>query len=196
MYLEAWARHAASADRSRQRMRRIGHTPNGRKLWTEEEDALCLEYGHDYKLLAVHIPDRSYAALRARCGHLGIRPKRRIVSARERTLLRRLYPRATTAELREAFPGRSLVRIQQIARYYGFKRCRAQLTTTGFPVIDEIRQRCHQLNYSMVDLDNIARTKKYFQKACWFNRQTPNPLYVLRAVEALGGKMTVEWDEL
>jgi hypothetical protein len=44
----------------------------------------------------------------------------------------------------------------------------------------------------MVDLDAMAGTKKYFQKAVWINGHL-NRKAMLRAVEALGGEISVQW---
>jgi len=62
---------------------------------------------------------------------------------------------------------------------------------TGYPLIDAIRERTFELNLSMVDLDAMAHTGRYFQTSSWhsgnFNRK-----FVLRAVEVLGGEVSVQ----
>lgn len=196
MYLKEFTRHSISAARSRQRLRFLGVTPKGHRLWTPEEDEICRKYGHDYSILGARLPHRTYKALRARCQRLGIRPKRKRISAKQLSTLRRLYPSATKAELLDAFPGYTLRELHDLASYYGLKRRVRAFASTGFPIIDAVRERARELNYSMPDVDEIAGTGKYFQKAGWFNHTRPNFVYVSRAVEALGGTLVTVWDEL
>jgi hypothetical protein len=46
----------------------------------------------------------------------------------------------------------------------------------------------------MVEVDAMARTKKYFQKGRWWSTGTVSRKALIRAVEALDGKLRVEWD--
>lgn len=195
MYLSDYSRHANSADRARRRIFRHGVTPRGAKVWTAEEDTLCRKHGDNYKLLMELLPHRTYLALRARCQSLGLRPKRQYCSGAELLRVRRLYPRATHEELLAAFPHRKLDHLRKLARYHGIYRAKSKLISTGFPIIDAVRNRCAELNYSMGDLDAIAQSKCYFRKGNWRNSQTPNYGHVCRAIEALGGKLTVDWGE-
>ncbi len=52
MYLSDYSQNAARAQQARRRIRYLGTTPNGNKLWTPKEDELCQEYGSDYAVLA------------------------------------------------------------------------------------------------------------------------------------------------
>ncbi|YBV98580.1 hypothetical protein M1D80_14225 [Phyllobacteriaceae bacterium JZ32] len=57
---------------------------------------------------------------------------------------------------------------------------------------DAIRARCFELRYSMVDLDAIAKTKSYFQKANW-HATGLNYKAVCKAIDALDEELTVRW---
>lgn len=192
MYLTDLMRGADSAERTRRRNRYRGATPKGDKLWTPAEEELCRKHGDDYVILQQKLPHRSYSALRYRCILLGLRPKRKQLTARELSLMRRLVPTASPEQLRDAFPDRSVAQIRQAGRYHGIRSRRRPLTEVGIPAIDAIRQRCFELRYSMVDLDEIAKTKTYFHKAGWHS-QGVNYEAIGRAVAALDGELCVRW---
>jgi hypothetical protein len=191
MYLNDYTRHAQSADRSRRRMRYRGVTPNGHRLWTPKEDETCRKHGNDYRILQTKLPHRSYEALKQRCRLLGLCPQRQMVTAREVSLLRRLGA-ASVDELRAAFPTRTLSQLNHLRRYHGVPARRRQFSPTGFPIIDSVRSRCFELNYSMSDLDQLAKSNSYFQRAGWL-RGNINYRAIGRAVAALDGDLTVRW---
>jgi hypothetical protein len=91
-----------------------------------------------------------------------------------------------------AFPGMSWRQIAAKARHIGVRRMRRKLNATGHPLIDMIRDRAFDLRLSMVDLDAMAGTKRYFQKSSWCNGR-PNRKALLQAVEALGGEVSIRW---
>ena len=187
------ARGAASSYRARERMARTGRTPKGHWLWTKKEDDIVRALYPDYKALRRKLRRRTYSAVKNRARTLNVVKRRRMWLASEVSRLRRLYPRATQEELMQAFPGMTWRRIAYKARHVGIRRARRKLVITGHPLIDTIRDRAQNLNLSMVDIDEIAGTKRYFQKAAWCNGNF-NRKAVLRAVEALGGEVSVHWD--
>jgi hypothetical protein len=99
---------------------------------------------------------------------------------------------STPGQIHAALPHRTPRQLSQIRKYYGIACKRRQLSPTGFPLIDAIRTRCIYLNYSMVDLDKLAGTKQYFQKAAWLNGGIRYRA-IGRAVAALDGELTVRW---
>lgn len=186
------ARGAASAYRARERMARTGRTPSGHWLWTKEEDGIVRTLYPDYKALRRKLRRRTRYALKARAARLGVIRKNHVWLAAEVSRVRRMYPRATQEELMAALPNLSLSQIRSKASDIGVRR-RRKLVATGYPLIDAIRERAFEQNLSMVDLDAIARTKRFYQSGGWrggnFNRK-----FVLRAVEALGGEVVVQWE--
>lgn len=190
-----WAtRGAFAAERNRQRMRFLGVTPKGHALWTEREDDIVRRFYPDYELLLRKLRRRSYYALRHRARVLGIVKRRHCWTGAEVSRLRRFYPTLDRAGLLQLFPGLSWSQI--IGRAHGIKlrKARCRLTKTGFPIIDEIRERAFQLNLSMVDVDAMANTRHYFQRAGWCNRRTVNERHVVRAINALDGRIAIAWN--
>lgn len=184
---------AASAQRARERMIRKGRTPKGHWLWTAGEDAIVRALYPDYVALRKALRRRTYHSLRNRAGTLGIAKKRHIWTTTEVSRLRRLYPKADRRDLFAAFPGLSWGQISGKGGHIGLRRARPKLKATGHPLIDTIRDRAFDLRLSMVDLDAMAGTKRYFQKASWCTGR-PNRKALLRAVEALGGQVSVQWE--
>lgn len=189
------ARNAVMAERTRARIRQAGVTAKGHPLWTKEEDAKVLRLYPDYKALRRALRRRTYRALRARAGTLGITKKRHTWTAAEASRIRKLYPTANKGELYAAFPGLRWNQIVGKARHIRVRRNRRPLSPTGFPIIDEVRQRAFRLNYSMVELDAIAGTKTYFQKGGWHNGIV-NKRAIYKAIEALDGEVLAVWKEL
>lgn len=182
----------ARAQRARERIIRMGTTPNGHPLWTEREDDFVRSLYPDYKALRRKLRRRTYHALRARARTLDVVTRRHVWLASEVSRLRRLYPRASREELLAAFPDVTWEKIKAKAQHAGIRRARRKLTTTGYPLIDLIRDRAFDLKLSMVDLDAMAGTKQYFQKAGWYSGNL-NRKALLRAVEALGGEVSIRW---
>lgn len=192
MRLEYAARGVASAYCARIRMARMGRTPRGHWLWTKNEDALVRERYPDYDALQKALRRRTYNALRARARTLDVVKRRHTWLGAEISRLRRMYPKAARHELMVFFPDVSWEAIKAMAHRVGVRRERRKLVSTGHPLIDRIRDRAFDLNLSMVDLDAMAGTKKYFQKAGWVNGNI-NRKAMLRAIEALGGEVSVQW---
>jgi hypothetical protein len=173
-------------------MIRMGRTPKGHWLWTQREDAIVRALYPNYIALRRALRRRTYNGLRYRTRKLGIAKKRHVWLTTEESRLRRLYPKADRTELLTAFPGMRWTQIAAKARNIGARRMRRKLNATGHPIIDTIRDRAFDLNLSMVDLDAMAGTKRYFQKASWCNGRL-NRKALLRAVEALGGEVSIRW---
>lgn len=183
-----------AGERARERMQKIGATPNGHSLWTEREDAIIREFYPDYRALQRKLRKRTYDALRGRAQSLGIQRRRHRWTAFEIARLRRLYPAASKSEIMAIVPGLKWETIKARARDLGLRR-RVSLRATGFPLLDQIRRRCEELGYSMVDLDAIARTRRYFSKAAWNAAGRPDLAKLVKAAAALDGLVSVEWRE-
>jgi hypothetical protein len=173
-------------------MRYRGVTPSGSPLWTTEEDETCREYGNDYRVLKTKLPHRSYHALRKRCQSLGLRPRRDLITIKELSLLRRMSATATSDEIQAALPHKTRRQLDKLRQYYGICSKRRPFSPTGYLILDEIRSRCFELNYSMLDLDKLAKSKTYFRQADW-RRSGLNYRAIGRAVAALEGELTVHW---
>lgn len=75
-----------------------------------------------------------------------------------------LLPR--NVSITRAFPNRSLKQLRALGGYYGIRFQRPQ-SSDWFSIIDAIRAGGIELNYSMPDLDELARTGSYFRRAGW-----------------------------
>ena len=194
MSLHYAVRGAATAQRMRRQMKRTGLTPRGHKLWTPEEDKIVCTLYPDYKALKKALKRRSYRSLTGRARSLGIAKKRHVWTGAELAKLRKVFPSAPREEIIALLPGIRWPQVYARARYAGLRRARQKLKKTGCPLLDRIRERAFDLNLSMVDLDAMARTKKYFQKAPWWSTGAVSRKALVRAVEALDGKLQVEWE--
>lgn len=84
-------------------------------------------------------------------------------TAREISILRRLYPTASREEICAAIPGIDWRRICVAARYYGIRREKRPYKITEVQSLDQVRLRCYEIKWTMRDLDEECRTKRYFQ---------------------------------
>lgn len=163
-------------------------------VWTEhEDDKLRRLYGTaTYSEIAKRFKGRTSHAIRWRARFLGLTPRRHIWTGADIVRLRRLYRHATPTEVCAAFPGLSWIQIRQAARYHGLTRPRRKYVSTGVDALDEIRLRAFELGYSMSDVDKLARSKKYFERAGWLSGHI-NYAAIGRAVAALDGTITATW---
>lgn len=193
MSIAHYAKGAATAERMRRRLRRSGMTARGDRLWTDEEKTTLVRLRGDYKAMEIALPHRTPVAIKAACQKLGLRKQIKFWKSSEISLLRRLYPKASAAQIMEAFPGASWVNIRQVARYHGFRRKGRAYKLTGIQALDEVRRRCFEINWTMRDLDQAARTKTYFQRCGWIGKKI-NHRALGRAIEALDGVVQAKWN--
>ncbi|EEP63766.1 Hypothetical protein, conserved [Brucella abortus str. 2308 A] len=59
--------------------------------------------------------------------------------------------------------------------------------------MDQLREQCFKLNLSMADIDEIAKTKRYFQRPGWAGHKVLNYGNVCKAIIALDGEISVRW---
>jgi hypothetical protein len=92
----------------------------------------------------------------------------------------------------KAFPEMRWQQIQAQARFRGFTKPKTCPKVLGIPILDAIRHRAFELNYSFSDLDAECHSRRYFQT-------TPRRInwkYVSRAIKYLGGTATVQWTDV
>lgn len=162
--------------------------------WTEAEDNVVRLLFPDYKALEQVLRHRTYDAIKCRAAGLGIVPRKHVWTNLEVSRLRKLYSTASNAELLEAFPGVSIERIKGKAGHIGLRRKPKGFKPTGHPLLDQLRSRCFELNLSMIDLDAMAGTNKFFQKQLWHSGAL-SYARVAAGVHAIGGTLKVEWGE-
>lgn len=189
-------RGAVTAERNRSYMAKTGVTMSGERVWSEEEVAKLrrLYPLFTYKELVKYFDGRTWNAIRSRAQILGLTKRRHVWTAAEISRLRRIYPTGSTDEIRAAFPGFDLRHIRVIANYHGLFRKRRPFRHIGIPAIDQIRARAFELGYSMVDVDIMARSKRYFQQGGWYSGHVHHRA-IARAIKALDGAVSAEWKE-
>ena len=166
MDLRRDAKNASWVQSLRKAIQRRG-TVAGHRVWTAEEDKVLRDLYPDYAAAKRALNTRSLSAIRNEAQKLGIAPKRQLWTSAEVLRLRRLYPTASRQVLLEAFPGANWVRINHKAQHIGLRRPPFKFKPTPWPLLNAIRARAHQLGYTLVDLDAMAGTGKYFQRAGW-----------------------------
>lgn len=193
MEIQSLTRGAITAERMRRRIQRSGFNMCGQPLWTEKELDLLRKHHPDYKAAMRALKRRSYGGIRAKAQQLGLTIKRKSWTAREVSLLRRVYPTASHEEISELLPNRSWTQIKSAAGYHKIYRKRKPFKGTGISVLDQIRERSFELRYSMVDLDALSHSKSYFAKGNW-HRGWVNQKAVAKAIKALDGEMKAGWN--
>ncbi len=188
MDIRRLARNAAAAQ-SLRRQRELSSAD----LWQPEDDDLLRRLYPDYDALRKAFPGRSYRAIQGHVSRLGIAAKRHRWTSAELSRLRRLYQSASRQEVLAAFPEMGWKQIKARAEHAGLRRPRRPYCPTGHAILDDIRSRCFELRYSMVDLDQMAKTNHYFTKALWANARVVKAQPVVRAVDALDGSLLVRW---
>lgn len=95
----------------------------------------------------------------------------------------------------ERLPGLPWSKIRAHAHWHGIRRRKKPYCLTRYPLLDAIRQRCWEMGYSMVDIDEFAGTGEFFQCAQWWRSKRKIPLAINKAVDVQGGTMQIQWSQ-
>lgn len=193
MDLRYLSRNAASAERMRKLIERRGCTGTG-KIWTESEVAAVRQLYPDYRALVAALPNRTLEAIRCKAKKLDIVTNRHIWTAAEHSKLRMMYPGASQQSILASLPGLSWRQITDHAQRSRFGRKKPPYRLTGWPLLDEVRLRCRDLDFTMADLDQMAGTKAYFRHQYWRKSRRRASLAVSKAVVALDGTLRAQWN--
>lgn len=185
---------ATSAMRARARIAKTGFTPKGHHVWTSDEDQVLRDLFPNCRELADILRRRTPKAISLRARKLGLTDRRKVWTAAEITTLRRAYRQGGIVGARMAFPQLRSRQIEGALWYNKISSGRKPYRKTGIQVLDEIRERCFDLNLSMADLDKMVRSKSYFYKAGWCGGNI-NHKFIGRAIDVLYGEMEVKWRE-
>lgn len=166
------------------------------RSWTAAEDAVLAALYPDVTRAAERLPGRSRGAIKKRAGVLDLVASPRRWTTPEVAILRRLWTKATSAELAAALPRWDARAIDHKARKLGLKaRGLPPLMLTGDPLCDAIRDRCRVLGITMAELDRMARSATYFQGREWRGKSGHRQAPMTRAVRALGGVLSVTFPD-
>lgn len=95
---------------------------SGDKVWTPGEDEIVRSSFPDYKAMGKALPHRSYNGFKYRAKVLKLVTERPPFTARELSIIRRLYPVAEKDELLALLPGRSWRSTRTVAVRHGLRR--------------------------------------------------------------------------
>lgn len=154
----------------RAKMLRTGLTPSGQPLWTDAEFAALRKHWPDRKKLRRALPRRTLRAIEHKAGKLGLRRAKRnhMWTAAEVARLKKMFPKATKAELLLAFPWAIWEDLSNQAQFQRSKgadwvtRPKPKPLPTDVPAIDWVLDQAFAANISLVELDGLARTGTYF----------------------------------
>lgn len=177
-----------------QHMRVIGR---GRKktAWPLAEDETIKELYPNTRRILRKLPHRTRSQIKYRARCLGVLKQNRSWLASEVARLRRLYPTRTKAEVLAAFPGWKWERIKTKVITLRLRKTRRRLKAANMPLLDEIRECAFLRNLSMVDVDALAGTRRYFQNKDYNGILKPNLERLLLAIAALDGEISVRFQD-
>ncbi|MDW9370058.1 hypothetical protein GOB34_20585 [Sinorhizobium meliloti] len=190
MLISDYKRSASLSERARQRMRRLGTNFRGIPLWSEAENEILRQL--PIKQAQERLPHRTLSAIVNQRSKLGLGKQIHFWTAAEISRLRRMYPRCSKEEICAMFPHSTWINIGQVARSHGFRREKPPYKRTRHAVLDQIREKCQEINWTLVDLDREANTK-YFASGSSIQARGLNYKAIGRALNILQGRMLIEW---
>ncbi len=190
--LSQYSQGAVTAERNRQRIQKSGCTPRGYLLWRAWEDNILREHYPNFPKIRELLPHRTNKAISHRGVHLGIARTSTHWSDTDYSTLRRMYGSASKAELLKALPDHSWERIVHKAEKNGLRRARKPYLRTGNVPNDSVRDRCFEMKFTLVGLNEDCRTKRHFQKRK-FGTYHPPYRAIHKATKVLGGTIKLTW---
>lgn len=190
------SRNAATAERMRRRMAFVGHTPNGHPLWNRPETGHLVDGYPGYDAILPLIPRRTRTAAHGKASRLKItKPKAPAWSDNEILRLRKIYPTGTREEILAAFPGRSYAAVAKAANARGIYRAPRPYKPTGNRVLDQILERARGRNWTLVELGEETKHRRYFANRGWKNRRFDLRAHAL-AAQLLGGELRADFPQV
>lgn len=161
--------------------------------WTLKEHEVVVSHWPDITTIERRLPYRSRRAIRGFAGRCNLLTSRHIWTAAEDTKLRKL---AAAGYERRAIAEELGLTIGQVAGRLSYTRtaiARKPPAPSANPLVDAVRQRAFEMRMSLADLDRSLGNQKIFQQAA--GRQCVRLAHIEKAVKALGGELTVEWND-
>lgn len=198
MFLTEFADDQARGKKTRARIRREGQNCNGHRIWTKPEDDACRKAYPNYEAMLKELPHRTRSALESRCGVLGIRKPVHQWTGSEDTQFRKMYRAgASVEEICEAFPHMQREDVWRRAYKAKLSRPRKRYLPTGTALLDELREECWRQHITMVDLDQFARSGRYFDAKRWRGQRGRIKYdYIVRGIHELGGTISIKWGDV
>lgn len=164
--------------------------------WTYRETEALREHWPDMAALRKLLPHRTETAIRSMAAKCGAAPPKNhhVWTGAEDKRLRVLAAAgATRKDIADAL-SLSPLQVQNRLQYARIRISKRPPTLCGDDLADAVRQRAFQMNITMRDLDRSLGNRRIFQNAV--TKKYVLPHHIDKAVKALGGRLTIVWDEL
>lgn len=163
------------------------------KKWAANEDDIVRAMWPDKPAIRKRLQGRrTLVAIQSRGAKLGLRKPLSRWTAREVTLLRKLWPSTIArAEIRAALPRFDDTAVRMQARHLGLRRPPQFGRLIGDHFADRVRVEAIRHGLSNRGLDAMLGLKGTFLKGCGWRLQQ----HVVRAAEALGGTVRIVWED-
>lgn len=147
----------------------------------------------DYAAMQAALPHRSRDALYFAADKWAAKRKFHVWTTTENKKLKVMWERgATRQELRDAFPDVSFEAIRcHAAQALGCGPRPRNYKEFEITALDKIRQRAKEDGFTLVELDRLCGTGRYFQQS----KRKLVPKHIVKAIIALGGTMDIDWNQ-
>jgi len=162
--------------------------------WSASEYKIVMQLYPDYQEMMSRLPHRSLQQLKSFASCYGITKKRHTWKTTELKELKHKWEAGIPLQdIADHFGFCTVQQLKGVARHYKYFRPKSPLKPCGNSAIDAIRAKCDELGYSMVDLDEWCKSKRYWaQRACMGHQVWQ---HIHKAAQVLGGELTVTWLE-
>ncbi len=168
-----------------------------RKEWTSAEKDVIQRKWPDMAELKRLLPHRTEIAIRWMAKKCGLIPEKEvhIWTAAEDKKSREWVKNGVSRKEIAARLGLTLHQVQCRFTYSGIRAPKLAPTPVRDPLANEIRKRAFEMKLTLRDLDLSLGRTHVFSRQC-YSRKHASPKAIMKAVEALGGKLVIEWEAL
>jgi len=164
--------------------------------WTYRETEALREHWPDMGALRRCLPHRSEKAITYmahRCGVIPPKDQHIWTAAEDKRLKAMALSGLTRKQMATAF-GLSVTQVQNRLQYTKTNITRQPPAPCKDALAHAVRQRAFEMRMTVRDLDRSLGNQRIFQQAPHKDRVLVK--HIDRAVKALGGRLTIVWDEL
>jgi hypothetical protein len=164
--------------------------------WTYRETEVLREHWPDMAAMRKLLPHRTETAIRSMAAKCGAAPPKdqHIWTGAEDKRLRARAAEGMSCKLIARELGLRPLQVTNRLRYIGVQIARKPPALCGDELADAVRLRAFQMNISIRDLDRSLGNNRIFENAVTKKRVLPK--HIEKAVKALGGRLTIVWDDL
>jgi hypothetical protein len=162
--------------------------------WTLREIETIREKWPAMSVLRKLLPHRTERAIRDKAKRCGIIPakEQHIWTGAEQKRLRELARLGTSSRSIAGQLGLRALQVRNRLSYSGVTIARRPPVPSHSPLADVVRKRAFERNISNAELDRSLGRRKIFSRAA---RRSVGIWHIERAVKALGGRLTIAWEE-